>query len=320
MSQQTPNSDAEPDAQPDPDGEMQLPESLDDAMGQMLDFQVQVPDALDQRIFSAAKEHLAPIGQSQSSTHGVLPDRDLSTGPSVLRRIGPWIAVAAACLVLIIWLGRIDPKTGRVRPMVKGQPDSTGRFVVVNDVDGSGRIDVLDAFSAARDFQVHYASNKQRDLNGDGWFDQGEVGFAFPVAVPLPDVPKDPDADTPVGDIRFTQLKIYIDSTEAALAGYQLDLSIQAGDVKFVGIGNGQHTAFSTPAYYDPKAMQTEQLNLSAFTTAAVKDLPIGKTLVAQIQIIVRGDVKPKYQIKLRHAVDAKGMPIRATVSLEEGS
>ncbi len=312
MSKQMPNP--KPDHDQDPDQELQLPDALINAMGQLVDHQVQVPDAVDQRILSAAREQLAQVKEPDVPTS--------SPRQSVLWRIGPWIAAAAACLVLIIWLGRIDLNTGSSRPMVKGQSDTTGRFVVVNDVDGSGHIDVLDAFAAARDFQVHYASYKQRDLNGDGRFDQGEVGFAFPVVITVPITPNKPDAGRPdgVGDIRFAQLDIYIDSAKVPLAGYQLDLSIQAGQVKFVGIGNGEHAAFSTPAYYDRKAMATERLNLSAFTTAAVKDLPKGKTLVAQIQITVRGDVKPKYQIKLRHAFDAEGAPIRATVSLEEGS
>jgi len=284
-----------------------LPVALTEALGQLVDHQVEVPDEINQRIVVVAKEHLS----------------EQKAGSSVLRRIGPWLAAAAACIVLMMWLGKPGPLPtgGGGDLVVDGHTDSNGRFVIKNDVDGSGQVDILDAFAVARDFQIRFAANQYRDLNGDGAFDQSEVRFAFTEArAPNKKTKRTEDkkdASRKTAPVRFTQVKIYIDSGKAALAAYQLELSIEAGDVEFVGIGNGEHQAFSEPAYYDPRTLKSGRLDLSAFHT--LKILPAGRTLVAQVQVMVRGDVKPSYQIKLQHAADNKGRNLKAVASIEEG-
>lgn len=119
--------------------------------------------------------------------------------------------------------------------------------------------------------------------------------------------------------IRFSHVKVFIDSKQWPLAAYQFDMSIKRGKVKFVGIAGGEHAAFKEPPYYDPKFMTGERAVIAAFSMHAKDRLPTGKTAVAFIQVQVTGLEQPLYEIKLDVAATTNGKKIPAEISIEQG-
>ncbi len=120
------------------------------------------------------------------------------------------------------------------------------------------------------------------------------------------------DDDAPAA-VRFEYIDIYVDSGEASLAAYQFELTDAAGSIKIVGIEGGEHEAFATPPYYDPKALKNNRVIIAAFSTADA--LPTGKTRVATIHVQVEVDVIPEITINLTIAGDVQGNEIDAEVS-----
>jgi hypothetical protein len=53
------------------------------------------------------------------------------------------------------------------------------------DLDGSGRVTILDAFRLARQVEAHGPVDKRWDLNGDGRVDQADVDLVACAAVRL---------------------------------------------------------------------------------------------------------------------------------------
>jgi hypothetical protein len=118
--------------------------------------------------------------------------------------------------------------------------------------------------------------------------------------------------------VRFASLHIYLDSENHALAAYQFELKATAGQIKIVGIENGEHPAFKEePPYYDPAAMANDRIIIAAFSTG--KDLPKGRTRIASIQLQIIGDVEPEYALKLTIVGDADGNEIPAKITYEKG-
>ena len=117
--------------------------------------------------------------------------------------------------------------------------------------------------------------------------------------------------------VRFAQLQVYLDSGNQKLAAYQFELKATAGQVKIVGIENGEHLAFNEPPYYDPAAMAIDRIIIAAFSTD--KNLPKGRTRITTIQLQIIGDAEPQYELELTIAADANGNEIPAKITLEKG-
>ncbi len=120
------------------------------------------------------------------------------------------------------------------------------------------------------------------------------------------------DDDVPPA-VRFEYIDVYIDSGDAPLAAYQFELTDAAESIKIVGIEGGEHEAFATPPYYDPKALKHDRVIIAALSTAA--DLPTGRTRVATVHVQVEIDVIPEITINLETAGDVQGNEIDAEVS-----
>ena len=120
------------------------------------------------------------------------------------------------------------------------------------------------------------------------------------------------DDDAPAA-VRFEFIDVYVDSGDVPLAAYQFELTDAAESVKIVGIEGGEHEAFATPPYYDPKALKNDRAIIAAFSTAA--DLPTGQTRVATVHVQVEVDVIPEITINLETAGDVQGNEINAEVS-----
>jgi hypothetical protein len=113
--------------------------------------------------------------------------------------------------------------------------------------------------------------------------------------------------------VRFVSLPVYIDSGSQALAAYQFELKVKTGQVKIVGVENGEHPAFAQPPYYDPAALAKDRIIIAAFNTG--KNLPTGRTRVTSIQLQIIGQAEPQYELNLTVTADAEGKEIPAKIS-----
>ena len=113
--------------------------------------------------------------------------------------------------------------------------------------------------------------------------------------------------------VRFEYIDVYVDSGDAPLAAYQFELTDASESIKIVGIEGGDHEAFATPPYYDPRALKNNRVIIAALSTA--DDLPTGKTRVATVHVQVEVDLIPEITINLEVAGDVQGIEIDAKVS-----
>ena len=128
-------------------------------------------------------------------------------------------------------------------------------------------------------------------------------------------------AQQPAGQeprVRFRAVDVFIDSTNAPLAAYQLEFAVTNGVAKIVGIEGGEHSAFHEAPFYDPRAVQRERVIIAAFSTNAVSELPTGRTRVATIHLQINGDSGPAFEFKLSAAAGPNGDRLAAGVSAEE--
>ena len=128
-------------------------------------------------------------------------------------------------------------------------------------------------------------------------------------------------------DARFIAVDIFVDSGDVELGAYQVEVKAMAGGtpappaassskVTLVGVAGGEHAAFAEPPHYDAAALHEDQLKdrivLAAFNTG--KDLPKGKTKVAQIQVMVEG-AEPAFAVVVMTAGAGDGTKINATAA-----
>lgn len=78
---------------------------------------------------------------------------------------GSWIGTAAAIVLLVFMVNG---------PWDKGQGIQESANVA-GDIDGNGRVDVLDAFKLAKSVESPGAADARWDVNGDGTVDSADV-------------------------------------------------------------------------------------------------------------------------------------------------
>ena len=128
------------------------------------DPRIEVPQSVDDAVLAAARAAL-------SRRH-----RD---GRTALRWAA-WTA-AAAGIVLAVWVGGILTQ-GPAAP----QMASMMAPAVAGDLDRSGRVTILDAFSLARQLEADRPA-AAGDFNGDGLIDRADVDAIAMAAVRLPE-------------------------------------------------------------------------------------------------------------------------------------
>ena len=122
---------------------------------------------------------------------------------------------------------------------------------------------------------------------------------------------------SPEPGVRFAPLHIYLDSGNRSLAAYQFELKATTGQIEIVGVEGGEHKAFSEPPYYDPAALAQDRIIIAAFNTG--QDLPTGRTRIATIHLLIKGEAEPQYELNLTVAGDADGEKISARLTFEKG-
>src|SRR3954452_17632088 len=106
------------------------------------------------------------------------------------RRVMRWsigfggIAAAAAAVLLGVFVNRADRGGGAARQLasVQGAPPTA----VAGDVNGDGRVDVLDALVLSHRLQSNESTSLAQDVNHDGTVDTRDVDAIALAAVRLP--------------------------------------------------------------------------------------------------------------------------------------
>ena len=114
--------------------------------------------------------------------------------------------------------------------------------------------------------------------------------------------------------VRFEAIDVFVDSGDQTLAAWQLELSSMAGDARIVGIEGGEHPAYATPPYYDPKAMKSNRVIIGAFSQN--ESLPSGRCRVARIHVQLTGPGSRLWKSELTTSATAGGEKIPASVSI----
>jgi len=86
---------------------------------------------------------------------------------------------------------------------------------------------------------------------------------------------------------RFLAVDVFVDSGDALLAAWQVELADTSGRARVVGVEGGEHAAFQEAPYYDPSALQRGRIVLASFHVGA--ELPSGRTRVARVHFLVSG-------------------------------
>ena len=143
-------------------GEPEVPEGLKADLRACFGGPVEVPADVDRRVLDAARLRLAAVPAARRTMR--------------VRRLAA-IAAAAAAIMVALVLGL----PGRRSAVTRTAPAAA---VAGYDVDGSGRVDILDAFAVAK--SVAAASPARAyDFTGDGVVDARDVDAVAMAAVKL---------------------------------------------------------------------------------------------------------------------------------------
>lgn len=88
-----------------------------------------------------------------------------------------WARPPAAAAALILWFVASPFSTPDVAPR--------SMEVAAQDIDGNGRLDILDALALARNIQTDRTADQPWDFNGDGVIDRHDVDTVAQSAVSL---------------------------------------------------------------------------------------------------------------------------------------
>lgn len=141
-----------------------LPPRLADELRQLYRPSVVVPGELDRAVLAAARRRL--VGRRR------------------WRLTAGWLAAgaaAAAGIALAVILVRHDGGGPAAAIVRTGAPSASP--VARGDVDGNGRVDILDAFTLARRVEAGTATEPAWDVNGDGVVDQRDAESVARLAV-----------------------------------------------------------------------------------------------------------------------------------------
>jgi len=124
--------------------------------------------------------------------------------------------------------------------------------------------------------------------------------------------------------IRFRPVDIFLDSGDARLAAYQVEVRYDRSQIKIVGVEGAdteEAEGFNPPPYFDRKGMDAGRIVIAAFVT---DDLlaPAGRTRVATLHLRVEGesdapgDGAPGMSVRLVTAARPGGERIEPEVEL----
>ena len=147
------------------------PQGLAEDLAGLYETDVPVPPEVDEAIVAMAHKQFAPRNRRAV----VVPFRP------AYRWAAAGVLAAAAVLALVVlpeWLGRPLQHARRARI-------ATAQETAREDVDGSGEVDILDAFTLARHIESGAPQTAEWDMNGDGTLNRADVDMIASAAVSL---------------------------------------------------------------------------------------------------------------------------------------
>jgi hypothetical protein len=143
--------------------EPQMPSLLRQELRALYGWDLPMPGGRDEAILAAARQHFVRQRRSRM-LHRWLP---VGAG-----------AAAAAAIALIVWTSA---------PLTEPSAESPAAMATAlpGDIDGNGRVDILDAFLLARSIEAGADHVPGGDINGDGVIDHHDVDAIALTAVRL---------------------------------------------------------------------------------------------------------------------------------------
>ena len=120
-------------------------------------------------------------------------------------------------------------------------------------------------------------------------------------------------------EARFEALDIFLES-EGPVAAWQFELGESSGQMRVVGVENGDSAAFDDAPYYDLDAVsegQADRIIVADYSLSPAVELPSGRTRIATVHVQLRGSRNPDYVLRLTAAGGEHGKPIVARIELD---
>ena len=145
----------------DDESQIKLPAKLREDIKGLYQSSSTVPPEMDRAILDRAQRHLARTKQRR------------------IRWISPWKIAAAAAVIIFAFSLSLNKLSGPA-------PEHAHQAVVQpNDIDHNGRVDIIDAFTLARQIEQANPIKSEWDMNGDGRVDRSDVDTVALAAVRL---------------------------------------------------------------------------------------------------------------------------------------
>ena len=146
----------------DDESRLSLPEKLREDIKGLYQSSSTIPPEIDRAILDRAHQHFARPKQRR------------------IRWINPWkIAGAAAAVIIFAFFLPLKKLSG------PAPEDAHQAVVQPTDIDHNGRVDILDAFTLARQIEQAGHIESEWDMNGDGQVDRSDVDMVALAAVRL---------------------------------------------------------------------------------------------------------------------------------------
>ena len=121
------------------------------------------------------------------------------------------------------------------------------------------------------------------------------------------------DASASEAGLVFRAYDLVVDSGQAPLAAWQVELSNPTGTALLVGVEGGEPGPYAEPAHHDPRALQSARVVLAHFTLG---EAPRGATRVARLHFAIEARSQPEFRCELVAAADPEGRALDADVVL----
>ena len=162
-----------------PNQEDRIPDDLREALSRWNRHRVAVPPAVDRAILQAARDHLGRAAEAVAPAPQISRSQEAfgwTDWRAALRAVlfGPRWATVGATAAIVIVAGTLV--------WWSSNPQSTAEL---EDLNGDGAVDMLDAFALARALPQTPVSDPRFDFNGDGVTDERDVRTLAARAVSL---------------------------------------------------------------------------------------------------------------------------------------
>ncbi len=155
------------------DASERLPEALARDLQTLYAPRLIAAPQMDERIRAEAQRRFAAIAEKQQCDS--IAARSRRVWVWRLSTVGGVAAAVAFAVLLRLSTTTMQPNIDTAQPIAQG------------DIDGSGRIDIVDAFTLARRIDAGSSLDAAWDINADGVIDQRDVDAIAHQAVQLPD-------------------------------------------------------------------------------------------------------------------------------------